>query len=196
LPIYRAFQRDRGLLSSAVYLDSSFAIRAVLSDQPYHAECQEFGDHLRNPKFLVVYSEYLLMDAWNGLVNTFVAAAWEDHKQRHHDYGLSLRDFRKSQPALLKTLGQTIIGAYQGVTALLHSFRHSETELTAAIRQRAMEHMLSLGLYPADAVHVATAESARISDLLTFDSDYAVLPVQFSVWNPDGITKRIERTGR
>lgn len=193
MPIYRAFRRDARLLSTAVYVDSSFAIGAILADQRFYSDCQRFAELLRLPKYLVVYSEYLLIDTWNGLVNSFVAAAWEEEKTAKGTAELSLRDFRKSNPGLLKTRFTQISNAYLGVTALLHSFRHAEHPVTAAIRVRAFDYMRDYGLYPADAIHAVTAEATGATDIITLDSDYWVLPKSFTVWNPDSITQRIER---
>jgi len=192
LPIYRAFARDAQFLSSAVYIDSCFAIKAAVSDQTYHTECRALAEILTNPKYRVIYSDFLLIDAWNGIVNMYVEAAFERQRAGQYGYGLTLYEFKKSQPALLTNLFPDIIKAYQAFNYLLRSFRRMVVPVTPAIRTAALKFMRDLGLYPADAVHAATAAGERAMDIITLDSDYAVLPKTFSVWNPDAITRKLE----
>jgi predicted nucleic acid-binding protein len=162
----------------------------VLEDQAFHGECLNFADELHAAGTNVVLSNFLRYEVLNGLVNTFVRGAWEDHKARSHDFGLTFVEFRDARPALLKTLASQIEQAERAATFLLRSYPRKEYAIEPRIRHETLRLIKEFGLYPGDALHAATALSAEVGDIVTLDFDFSALPREFTIWQPEALIRR------
>jgi predicted nucleic acid-binding protein len=149
----------------AVVLDTSVVVAALLPKQPEHSPCLAVLERLGDNGTPVVFSRQLEIELWQVLFNLAL-------RERHPRKDLRrVRYDNRVRPRAARLLGQT----RQVWTQMVGSLDSSLVEIHE-IAGQVPGLIQRYGLESYDAVHAATLLDSGITDFVTRDGGFAVLP--------------------
>jgi predicted nucleic acid-binding protein len=148
-----------------VVLDTSVVVEALLPNQPEHHACLAALERLADNHSTVLYNRLLEIELWEA---TFNLALRERHPRKN------LRRIRydnRIRPHAARLLRQ----AHQAWEKTLDSLTSSVIEV-GEVADEVPRLMQEHGLQSYDAVHAATLLATGVTDFLTRDTGFAILP--------------------
>jgi predicted nucleic acid-binding protein len=149
---------------SAVVLDSSVVIEALISSQPDHDACQAFLLALAEADTLIVFNELLELELQN---KAFELALQEQFGKQWRPARYDGRARRRASRRL-----DEVLEAWNEVLGVVRHAVYSIEEVSDEVPRL----MARWGLSSYDAVHAATALSADIGTLATLDTGFSNIP--------------------
>jgi len=169
---------DEEPLPTAVVLDSDFVISVLHENEEFHAECMDFAYRLRDNNVIVVYSNLLRVDFWQG---------W-----RRAVNARGLPPEVASQPMLVTDPAAERERWYRHgddyLKSLLSLFDRYEVRIGTRLLDRALRLMARYNLKSHDACVAAVAIHTEVADVVSLDRDFLRIE-SLHMWN-NGIPGR------
>jgi predicted nucleic acid-binding protein len=149
---------------SRLYLDTDFVITYLVSTQRHHARCQAFVERLGEMGLTTIFVSPLVWLEFAHVITreSFRAALPPDLTD-------SLQVSRWQESLVRQTYIQAFLGLLE---AFLAQFEIVEIPLATDVRVHALQNVALYGLDTHDAAHLATAISAGVLDLASFDGGF------------------------
>jgi predicted nucleic acid-binding protein len=149
----------------AVVLDTNVVAEALLPNEHEHQPCLALLEHLADAGTAVVFSRLLEIELWEAVFNLALRERHPRKNLRHVRYDNRVRPraarlLQQAHDAWSKTLASLTWSVIE-----LHEVSHDVPKL-----------MQDYGLQSYDAVHAATLLASGLTDFLTRDGGFAVLP--------------------
>lgn len=151
-------------LPSALYLDNDVLIAYLVAPEPHHARCQVFLQRIAAERQTRVYISSL---SWLEFGHTVMRQNFRDRLPAATQRQYTLDQWQRQ--AVREKYLQAMLGLLDG---LLAQFAWTEVSLTPAVRQDVLRLLASYRLDSHDAVHLASASAAGVSDLASLDAGY------------------------
>lgn len=149
----------------AVVLDTNVVVEALLPKQPEHSSCLDVLERLGDGGIPVVFSRHLEIELWESVFNLAL-------RERHPRKDLRrVRYDNRVRPRAARLLGQTG-QAWEKMLGSLSWTRIEIHDVAADVPGLIQDY----GLQSYDAVHAATLLNSGITDFVTRDGGFAVLP--------------------
>jgi predicted nucleic acid-binding protein len=149
---------------ASLYLDTSFLLNALIPDYPFHAAASAFLVNVADAERTRLYVSTLV---WIEFAHVVMQPRF--HQGLPPDvqaaYSLAHWDLASVRDAYLTAM-------LERLQDLLEAFGWYEIEVTADIRVHALQLMAQYDLDGHDATHVASAQAAKLTDVVSFDSDF------------------------
>lgn len=149
----------------AVVLDTNVVAEALLPNEPEHEPCVELLERLTNEGTAVVFSRLLEVELWEAVFNLAL-------RERHPRKSLrQIRYDKRARPRAARLLRQAQEAWERTLTSLtwsvieIHEVTHDVPRLIQTYGQQSY-----------DAVHAATLIASELTDFVTRDGGFAVLP--------------------
>jgi len=149
---------------TAVGLDTSFVVEALIESQPLHIVCAAFLERLVEVDTTFVTSDLLEIELSEAAFAIALKERWGRDWRRHRSDGRTRRRGRR--------LLADVIARYE---LLFSSTTHVPVPLGRVARAAAVL-MTDHGLASYDAVHAASAVAAGAEAMVTTDTGFALLP--------------------
>jgi predicted nucleic acid-binding protein len=160
-----AFDEPGWVIPDTVLLDTSVAAEALLPNQPEHAACAELMRRLADAGSTVLFSQLLELELWETVFNLALRERHPRKNLRHVRYDSRVRP----------RAGRLLREAHRAWDELLSSLTWSRIEI-GEVAASVPSLMEEYGLQSYDAVHAATLLASGVTDFLTRDGGFAVLP--------------------
>lgn len=148
-----------------VLLDTSVVAEALIARQPEHAICLDVLERLASNGSTVLFSRLLEIELWETAFNLALRERHPRRNLRHVRYDSRVR------PRAARLLDQ----AHRAWEKLLGSLSWSRVEIHN-VAPAVPGLMQEYGFQSYDAVHAATLLDNEVTDFITRDSGFAVLP--------------------
>jgi predicted nucleic acid-binding protein len=160
-----AFDDPAWSAPATVLLDTNVAAEALLPNEPEHAACAALMRRLADTGTTVVFSRLLEVELWEVAFNLALRERHPRKNLRHIRYDNRIR------PRAARLLH----GAETAWESLRDTLDWSCVEMHH-VTSIAPELMREYGLQSYDAIHASTLIVAGLTDLITRDAGFAVLP--------------------
>lgn len=155
-------------------LDTDFIIAYLIDTEPHHARCRAFMQRLEVRGRTALYVSSL---CWIELANVIMkerlrASLSEEARRRFR-----LRQWQDE--GVRQAYLQSMIEAFE---TMLAQFAWNEVTLAPTVRQRATRYIARYRLSAHDAVHVASADYAGVTDFVALDEAYRRVD-GITLWN-------------
>ena len=149
----------------AVVLDTNVVAEALLPNEQEHRPCLALLERLADRGVAIVFSRLLEIELWEAVFNLALRERHPRKSLRHVRYDNRVRPraarlLRQAHEAWEKTLASLAWSVIE-----IHEVSHDVPKL-----------MQDYGLQSYDAVHAATLTASGLTDFLTRDGGFAVLP--------------------
>lgn len=168
--------RPRGVLAfdapdweppNAVALDTNVVAEALLPRQPEHTACRAVLRRLATAGTAVVFSRLLEIELWEAIFNLALRERHPRKNIRHVRYDNRVR------PRAARLLRQAQQAWQDDLLAPLAWSRIEIDEIAGDVPKLMQDY----GLQSYDAVHAATLLASGLTDFITRDGGFAVLPL-------------------
>jgi predicted nucleic acid-binding protein len=149
----------------AVLLDTNVVTEALLPKQPEHSSCLDVLERLGDSGTLVVVSRHLEIELWESLFNLALRERHPRKELRRARYD------NRARPRAARLLGQA-----QHAWEMMRGSLDSSLVEIHEIADQVPGLIQKYGLQSYDAVHAATLLDSGITDFVTRDGGFAVLP--------------------
>jgi predicted nucleic acid-binding protein len=182
---------DDSPLPEVIYFDTSFLCRVFVKNVPYHNEAVNFIHRLETaPKQpVVVMSQILRSELWNGLTNTLINQMFRAKKKGRSR--VNVDEKLQNDPRLIDQIYPDVVRIDQDLKDLMQRFKEWWLQdLNQDIIDSALLKMKAHRLRSSDAIHIATMEYWNITDIAAFD--WAIEEIAtLNVWTHKG-TQRLK----
>ncbi len=151
---------------NAVMLDTNVVAEALLPKEPEHAPCLEVLELLANSGTTVVFSRLLEIELWEVVFNLALRERHPRKNIRHVRYDSRVR------PRAARLLQQAQKAWQDDLRSPLAWSRIEMHEVAEDVPKLMQEY----GFQSYDAVHAATLMDSELTDFVTRDGGFAVLP--------------------
>jgi predicted nucleic acid-binding protein len=167
----RAFQEP---VPDQLYVDTDIFINYLFSSQPHHERCRPFLDRLRASVRTTLFVSPL---SWLELAHVITRPSFRDDLA--DDLQRQYRVGRWHQPQIRQAYLDGLLADFD---ALLDQFTWVEVPLSPVVRRLAIRFMAEYGLGSQDAIHLASAAQAGVTDIASFDAVYRRVDA-LNLWN-------------
>lgn len=152
-----------------VLLDTNVVAEALLTNQPEHSACLAVIERFGAEGTTVVFSRLLEIELWEVAFNLAL-------RERHPRKNVRrVRYDNRVRPRAARLLGQ----AHKAWEKMLGSLAWSRVEIHD-VASDVPKLMQDYGLQSYDAVHTATLMASKVTDFVTRDGGFAVLPPELA----------------
>ena len=152
------------LLPPRLYLDTDVVIAALVTTERHHERSRAFVERLaRREQTVVVVSSLLWIEYANAAMRERFRQTLPSSDQRR------FRLHRWQEASVRRLYLQSFVRALDG---LLELFEWEEVALTTDVRNAALAYIASHNFRPHDAVHLASAVQAGVTDLASLDESF------------------------
>jgi predicted nucleic acid-binding protein len=149
----------------AVVLDTNVVAEALLPNEPEHAPCLAVLERLADSGAYVVFNGLLEIELWEAVFNLALRERHPRKSLRHVRYDSRVR------PRAARLLAQ----AHKAWEDLQRPFGWTRVEMHD-VAEGVPKLMQEYGLQSYDAVHAATVLDGGLTDFVTRDGGFAILP--------------------
>jgi predicted nucleic acid-binding protein len=161
-----AFDESRWEPPESVLLDTNVVAEALLPNQPEHAQCVAVLNRLAKGRSTVVFSRLLELELWEAVFNIAL-------RERHPRKDIRrVRYDNRVKPRAARLLREARTAWEDDLLVRLQWSRIEIDNVAAEVPGLMQQY----GLQSYDAVHAATLLNSGITDFVTRDGGFAVLP--------------------
>jgi predicted nucleic acid-binding protein len=158
-----------------LYVDTNVCLDYLIDTRPRYTLAVRLFQQLDAYQFTTLYVSPL---SWTKFAHVIRTQSFRDglSPQWQQQYALA----RWAQdPAVRQSYLATLLGQFE---ALLDQFGWAEVAITSDVRRRALQYITQYNLDSQDAMHLACATEAGVTDLASFDQDFRRAD-NLNLWN-------------